>query len=1250
MHLKELRINGFKSFADNTRLDLRPGVTAIVGPNGCGKSNIADAIRWVLGETSAKSLRAGGMQDVIFQGTDSRKALNLCEVSLVFADCEEQLGTAFAEVEVSRRVVRDGGGQYFINGKQCRLKDIQRLFLDTGIGQVSYSFMLQGQIDQILSSNPAERRTIFEEAAGISRYKAQRREALGKLTSVDANLARVTDVMEEVARQIGSLKRQAAKALRYKRIKHRLTHLELAHSAYRANELRRVVRESEDKSRFLRAEADKLKARLEQEEGGLGHKRQRRAEVSAALQEAQQAVFALRNEKDSAQTKAEFAEIRRSENLKRAEDLARDIDLLSRRQADLQDRAVGEARFKDEQLSLFGDSDETFKRKSEELSTLQARLTEAETQLSRDRQAALMKESAITRVRSNCTTLEVDLKSFQVRHANLADEIRQAEGQLAVVTEEQDTLQRAYEARRAQRAQEEERGAERRAQVAALLAEFRALQERITETDRRHATVVAQLNVLEGLQAKLEGFSEGAKAVLQGKLEGIDPADCDVLLKNVQVDPVHARPLENLLGALAEGVVIKDRSRVGPVAAILGERKLGRAHLKFPAPALGVEGARSGGLPAGLTSALSVVKATTPSMAPVVNNLLHDCYFAEELADFLAWWQAHPEFVFGQVATPAGEVIDRRGWVLTAPTKGTKQDRSFLARANEIKAFSGEREILEEQLEVLRQQAARLSEKIERAERDVEDQRKRMLEVTQEVAALESQTRAAARSLQDLHALAERKRRELGNLESQKEASERRLASGQDELRKAENDLAAQRLKVEQAELRVTELREEREQQRESFNDIRVEMAEKKQRLAALERGLSEIAAQTREVEERKQRHAQERANLEEQNAALETERTRELGRIGEIEKTLAVTMATLEKQRAALKAVEAEIETVEKGLSGQRETYDRLTREMGVVDVKLAREQSQAQFLDEEMRREYEVDLRTVNWREQLWLAGDALPERIRVDIEEDSLDDPDPNEHRGEPTAENLAAMETTDWQSVAEEVETLRSKLHSIGAVNLVAIEEYKELNERYTFLKTQSDDLWAAKDELLKAIDEINATSQELFSNTFEQIRKNFIFTFDQLFGGGRSDLHLVDEGDVLESGIDIIAQPPGTKLRTLQLLSGGQKTMTAVALLFAVYMVKPSPFCVLDELDAPLDDANIGRFCKMLESFLEYSQFLIITHNKRTISVADTLYGVTMQERGVSRLVSMRFNRDSGRAEEAPVSSRIDAQEAKGDIS
>lgn len=1238
MYLKELRINGFKSFANPTRLDLERGMTAIVGPNGCGKSNIADAIRWVLGEQSAKSLRAGAMQDVIFQGTDTRKPVNLCEVSLIFADCEAQLGTEYAEVEVTRRVLRDEGGQYFINGKQCRLRDIQRLFLDTGVGQVSYSFMLQGQIDQILSSNPAERRTIFEEAAGISRYKAQRREALNKLALVDANLARVTDVIEEVARQIGSLRRQAAKALRYKRIKHRLTHLDLAHSAFRFGNLRNTVSESERKASFLREEVDRLRAKLENEEQGLTGKRGRRSELSTELQEAQQTVFELRRAKENAESQAKFSKLRREENLSRIAEIEADLETMNERQSQLQERAAGESRSKEEQMSLFGDSDAIFREKTADLGKVQSMLAETETQLSREKQALLVKESAITRHRSSCTTLEVDLKSYQVRHSNILDEIRLLENQAELLTSELSEIKHASEQRKKAREVEEARVNERREQVASLTEAYRDVQGRISTDDRRLAEVIAQLRILEGLQSKLEGFSEGAKAVLQGKLPGvIDAADCDVLLKHVQVEPDYTRAFETLLGPLGEGVVVKDRRRIKAIASGLIEKKLGRAYLKFPVSQKTPGRSKSESVPDKLVLASSVVSCKSEELKPLVDALLEGCYFAESLDGFLEFWEQHPDFSFVQVVTPDGEIVDSRGWVLAGSTK-KGNDRSYLARANEIKKFGVQKVELEKRLEEARQQAVQIQEKIDRAETAVEDQRRRLMEVSQEVTTLETQLRTTLKNQEQNAQATEQKRRELAGQESRKEESTQRLEKAKQALADSEADIEAQKGKIEQLELEVSRIREERERMRESFNDIRLEIAEKKQRLELLERGIAEITEQTREIQERRTRRRQERDSLVEQCGNLEAAEKAETGKATEVEKTLGATMTSLEKTRDALALVEKEISVVEEGIGKQREQYESISRELNQMDVALAKQQSQSGHLLDEIRREYDLDLKSVNWKVELWKAGDALPERIRVEIEEDSLDEPEAEE-RGDPTEEDLANLgEEIDWSEIDYEISQLRSRIQAIGAVNLVAIEEYKELNERYGFLKTQSEDLWKSKDELLSAIDEINTTSQELFANTFDQIRKNFSFTFDTLFGGGRADLQLVDAEDVLESGIEITAQPPGTRLKSLALLSGGQKTMTALALLFAVYMVKPSPFCVLDELDAPLDDANIGRFCKMLREFLQYSQFVVITHSKRTISVADTIYGVTMQEKGVSRLVSMRFDKSSGEAEELEAAS------------
>ncbi|MEC7287659.1 MAG: AAA family ATPase, partial [Verrucomicrobiota bacterium] len=423
MYLKEIVISGFKSFADRTRLDLRRGMTAVVGPNGCGKSNIVDAIRWVLGEQSAKALRGSLMQDVIFEGTEKRKALPMCEVALTFTDCESELGTAFNEVEISRRVTREGGSDYYINGKISRLKDIQRLFANTGVGRVSYSFMLQGQIDQVLSTNPAERRTIFEEAAGITLYKAQRKEALNKLALVDTNLARVTDVIEEVSRQIGSLKRQASKALRYQRINHRLSHLDLAFSAYRYSNLRDSIEHISSSADALRQKLKTHTDSLESDERALTQQKSARGELSEKMQDLQQRVYNLRSEKENADNQAEFADIRCGDLQGRIAELRKEIDDLEEQKSSLAKRAEDEAENKQLQLGVVDDSDRIFQDRSKDLVKAQEGLGTMEAELQEGRQSVLLAENRINRARSQCTTLEVDLKTYQVKHASLTETI-----------------------------------------------------------------------------------------------------------------------------------------------------------------------------------------------------------------------------------------------------------------------------------------------------------------------------------------------------------------------------------------------------------------------------------------------------------------------------------------------------------------------------------------------------------------------------------------------------------------------------------------------------------------------------------------------------------------------------------------------------------------------------------------------------------------------------------------------------------
>ncbi len=1231
MYLSELVINGFKSFADRTRVQLDKGVTCIVGPNGCGKSNIVDAIRWVLGEQSAKAMRGSKMQDVIFQGTDRRKPLQTCEVSLIFTDCEAELGTRFNEVEITRKVDRDGGSSYSLNGKACRLKDIHNLFMDTGVGRASYSFMMQGQIDQILSSNPQERRTIFEEAAGITRYKAQRKEALNKLALVEQNLSRVTDVIEEVGRQIGSLKRQASKALRYQRLKHRLGHLDLAHNAHQYSSRYRAINDLTNKAKILRTEVESVGARLGREEGELETQRAQRAELFQTLQEAQQTVYNLRSEMENATNKADFSKVRMGDVTKRIGEIEQEISTLEQQRESIEQQTEGTEQEKQMALDLVGNSDAAFRERNDAFQGLIARLREAEGNLETFKQDLLVKEGAITRHRQQCTTLEVDLKTYQVKHSDLGDGLYQAKEAGAVLEARRDETERALQARVHQAEEAAQGVTQAREQVQNLRTEFRNLQVEIQEMDRAVARQSAQLTTLEDLQKRFEGFSAGAKAILQGKLDDVLPRESiRPLTSFLQIDKGYTQLIETLLGGSADAVFLQDRTRTRDVLAALEERKLGRVCLQVETP----QGANVVETPEWLTPASSVVRARDEAGSALVEKFLGGCFLCEDLASFLTYWEENPGFAFDLVATRSGELIDRRGLIFGGGPGKKQQEQSFIQRDEQIRQLRTKIEEDNEQLTQLNEKALAMQAQMDEAEQAVEECRRRENELRQELSGLQSELRSARARIDENERNVSKQEKQLEELEASRETAEQKLTEAQANLTQAEAAITGQRDKISETERALQQMRTERDAHQDGLAEVRLDLAEKRQRLELLDRGLNEAKNQRLELENRLVRRRQEVDTLRTQVEELELDSETQRERAAEIEKTLTVTAETLKQKQEAHAAVEATISKAEGGLSGQRSDLREKETSLNAIEVKLAEERSQANFLSDKVRTEYEREITEIDWKAELWSADEKFETRIKLDdFDEDEGIVAKSKDERGEPTEEDLAAMEETDWRSVASEVRELRDRINSLGAVNLVAIEEYAELKERFDFLNSQSEDLWNSKDELMKAIDEINTTSQKMFAETFDQIRKNFKFTFEKLFAGGVADLQLIEAEDILDSGIEITARPPGTKLKTLSLLSGGQRTMTAVGLLFAIYMVKPSPFAVLDELDAPLDDANIGRFVDMVKQFTRYSQFLIVTHNKRTVAAANSIYGVTMQERGVTKLVSMRFSKDKGEAVE-----------------
>jgi chromosome segregation protein len=1262
MYLKALKLHGFKSFADPTTLRFEPGVTAVVGPNGCGKSNIADSIRWVLGEQSAKALRGGKMQDVIFEGADTRKAAQMCEVSLLLTECEKQLGSEFHEIEITRRVHRDGQSEYFFNGQVCRLKDIQKLFMDTGVGRTSYSIMAQGQIDQILSSKPEERRAVFEEAAGITKYKSQRREALQKLALTDQNMARVADVIGEVSRQIGSLRRQAAKAMRYKRLNHRLRHLALAWSGFHHTQLTATLGELEAKVAALRADADARRTNFETQQATLDEKKSHRSRLNQRVQDAQQAVFDVRSQKESAENAANLAQIKRSGLEDRLSSSRANLGELEMQLREVTAQVDTGAQDKQLQLELLGGSDAVFQQRNRELAIVEGELTKLEQELNQAKFHLLQLESTVARLRTDCSGYEVDQKTSAHRHDSLAQElegVRQQQSAAAQLAAEIDA--RAEEAL-VEKSRASNETATAQQTITDLTREFREAQRKLSEIDRSLAQRTARLRLLQQLQEKWEGFGEGAKAVLQGRLDAaLAGATATPIMHGLAVKPEFGKAIEAILGSAAEAISVSDLTTAQRILAQLENEQIGSAVLRVTDIGLRSEGHFE--LPPGLIPAVEAVADTEPGHPAF--GVLRESYLAEDLNAFLEFWKANPAFPFLLVATRKGDLVDRRGLVYGGHHSSKRAAHSIVQREIDLretaKALAEEQKTHDEQKAVIDTLNARLAE----AEQLLEQRRAEVMTATQNVAAVQAEQRNAQRNAEEVGNRLRRMENELVALESARNEAHARWDKAQTGLAEADAAATAQREKIRQLETRIVEVRTDRDVKRDSLAQARLELAERRQKVEVLDRGLGEMERRRQQLSELLIQRQQEIETWTDQISQLEQDTESQRSRSAQLAETLVVSQEQVEKVRTELVDVEREINALDAAQVAVRDEADTAHEELSKHEVKLAENRQRAQFLTEEVTREFQIEIAGIDWKKQLWHSDDE-PEGIKpLDLDEEDEEaesagvKPEAGaqpvegasaeavsaapkrrrkkkEARGEPTEADLATLDSTDWSTIKTEIDALRQRLNAMGAVNLVAIEEYAELKQRHDFLHNQVNDLTTAKAELVKAIDEINQSSQKQFEVTFDQIRKNFEYTFNTLFGGGVARLELIQAEDILESGIEIVAQPPGTKLKSISLLSGGQKTLTAVALLFALYMVKPSPFCLLDELDAPLDESNIGRFTDLLKKFVSESQFIIITHNKRTVSAARAIYGVTMEERGVSKTVSMKFNAERGEPEMHPV--------------
>lgn len=1226
LRLKRLELQGFKSFCDRTELRFNgAGIVAIVGPNGCGKSNLSDAISWVLGEQSAKSLRGTRMEDVIFAGTKDRKPVGMASVTLTLVDPSAEqrphsgpngdgamngdsrrFGSGAGEITITRRLFRSGESEYLINGRPARLRDIQELFMGTGLGPECYAIIEQGRIGQILSSRPQDRRAVIEEAAGITKFKTKRRLAEAKLEGARQNLTRVFDILEEVSRQMNSLKRQAAKAKRYEELRSEMTVQlrRLLSGRYRLLE-REAARIALDLN-LANAEFQRISAELQECEGQYGRLQAEGYEAERELAEARRRLSELELDLERTRGRRE-SQLRQvvsiEERLSQAEHEAGE---LGRRAAEL----AGELAQQGAHTRDLEQQAEALRarlaEKGEERARLQETVRECEGRIEASRQAALALMGEVSLLRNRLAQLEEYLAGLERDEARARKEEQAAQA-------DWERLHRVKEAtseRLAARQATLESLADRRKRTEAALEEQRAVARQLRSTVEgaraELARIRARRDSLEEILSHRAYTTEAVKrlfgAIEEGRAGELRPLG--VLADFVEVEPAYEKAVEEFLHEELEYVLVADWKQAERGVELLRTELEGRATFlvhpteesdrpsapehHLPEPAIGPET----GITGRLRDVLRLTNGLTHAPAELVPRLAR-CFLVEDGATAQRLAFQYPDLYF---LLPDG--VCYHGQALSG---GKKTSSGPLALKRELRELQGLMARREKELAENTARLAALETGIAELETTLEQLRSEHQGEEKESLALEHEMKRVAEELSRCGS-----RLSLARLELERIAGARLQASVQREQWLAE---------VEEKERARREQEEEGAGQRQRLETLQADSARLAEEHAALRAELAGIEERLRAGQAARSRLEAELADAERRRADLAAD----MQRLGTERARLLADNIELDRRLSGLSEQMAEAQArVEQWLARENEIRAQLV----ATDERLRQLRTELQGAQE---KRAEIEMELVRRRAELGFVEETCRKDLGVAIQEIA------GSEETAPAGEELAEIEAC--------YQDLRARIEALGPVNAQALEEYEETRQRYEFLNTQRQDLLDSIRDTEKAIQEIDAETRRRFTEAFEGINAHFRETFRTLFGGGTGEMRLTDEANAADSGIDIVASPPGKRLQNVLLLSGGEKALTALALLMAVFKYQPSPFCILDEVDAPLDEPNIRRLMKLLREMSHHTQFVVITHAKRTMESAETLYGVTMEEPGVSKIVAVRLQPDSNGAAETLVEAR-----------
>lgn len=1178
MYLKRLEVMGFKSFADRIGIDFVPGVTAVVGPNGSGKSNVTDAIRWVLGEQSAKSLRGAKMEDVIFAGSDSRKPLNFAEVTLILDNTDGQVPLDYSEISVTRRVFRSGESAYLLNKQNCRLKDITDLFMDSGLGKEAFSIISQGRVDEILNSKAEERRSIFEEAAGVLKYKQRKRKAESKLNETDENLNRVLDILHELDGRMEPLQIQASAARDFLDMNEQLKDADIALLAHDISQLQQELEGLESEAKAHADKERQLAVEIEEKEAAVSGIRKSLKVLDSRIDHSQNALVVASGESEKWEGRKLLMSEKKNNAHRQAQQLSGNLEAEKLENAAL-------AKKHSEHLALLE------ARKAEQ-QAIRRTLKGLEDQLNRTPadidQDIEEHKSAYFDLMNEQATVKNELKNIELQEKQLSDSSSRIALQEADFSSELEKLQKEKQAAEAkhkdiQHLLEEKRAQYKTAEAAFLSAKqaFDKKQAMLFQAYQSQKQLGSRIDTLQELEADFSGFFQGVREVLvardKGQLGGIVGAVAEI----VQVDQDYAKAIETALGGASQHIVTEGEQHAREAIEFLRKKRAGRSTF-LPMTVMKSRKLASGSI-ASIQQHPSFVKMAyelvgfDKAYSMIVENLLGNVIIATDLKGASAI--AKMTMNRYRVVTLEGDVVNAGG----SMTGGAnKSQASFFTRKAELEGLvaqlkeldstvqGAEKTIRKEQSEVnaLEQQLNNLRSEGEKY-RDLESERAMIL---REVEAVFKTTKERYRLFQ-----AEQSSRtiDLTAVSEKRDSATVRLAQISGELSSISQQIDE-----------LTQLKQQSDTARDS---VISKLADQKSMYAVMKERVAQLTESEAELLERKLKSDQKLEAIQKELDWIQSEEAAKVYSdeeiLAEIEKWSGQKIAeqgTIETLKSERTAKQEELNVLEEQLKETQRIYKGYVEAIRICEVKATRIDVQIQGYLAQLENNYQL----------------SFDEAQRFNLQDEE--------------------------SAVRRKVKLLKQSIEELGPVNIGAIEEFEHVSERHSFLTEQRNDLNEAKETLRTVIREMDEEMTSRFDETFHAIRGHFQRVFKELFGGGSADLVLTNPDDMLLTGVEIIAQPPGKKLQTLSLLSGGERALTAIALLFAILNIRPVPFCVLDEVEAALDESNVVRYSQYLKKFSADTQFIVITHRKGTMEGADVLYGITMQESGISKLVSVKL--------------------------